>query len=99
MSWRKGWDSNPRYGITVYRISSPAHSTTLPPFRLFEIGLPEAPVFASPSWSSFGEAKIIEQPSQHSKPFFAKRRNGAAGTTTGGAQLAEPASSRSTPPM
>ena len=31
--WRKGRDSNPRYGITVYRISSPAHSTTLPPFR------------------------------------------------------------------
>ena len=21
--WRKGWDSNPRYGITVHRISSP----------------------------------------------------------------------------
>lgn len=32
--WRKGWDLNPRYGITVYRISSPAHSTTLPPFRV-----------------------------------------------------------------
>lgn len=32
--WRKGWDSNPRYGITVYRISSPAHSTSLPPFRV-----------------------------------------------------------------
>jgi hypothetical protein len=32
MFWRKGWDSNPRYGITVHRISSPAHSTTLPPF-------------------------------------------------------------------
>ena len=28
---------NPRYGITVYRISSPAHSTTLPSFRLFPI--------------------------------------------------------------
>ena len=33
IKWRKGRDSNPRYGITVYRISSPAHSTTLPPFR------------------------------------------------------------------
>ena len=33
-NWRKGWDLNPRYGITVYRISSPAHSTTLPPFRI-----------------------------------------------------------------
>src|SRR5690606_41582701 len=32
-AWRKGWDSNPRYGLTVHRISSPAHSTTLPPFR------------------------------------------------------------------
>src|SRR5690606_16103675 len=31
--WRKGRDSNPRYGKPVYRISSPAHSTTLPPFR------------------------------------------------------------------
>ena len=29
--WRSKRDSNPRYGITVYRISSPAHSTTLPP--------------------------------------------------------------------
>ena len=34
INWRKGWDSNPRYGITVYRISSPAHSTSLPPFRV-----------------------------------------------------------------
>ena len=31
--WRKGRDSNPRYGRAVYRISSPAHSTSLPPFR------------------------------------------------------------------
>ena len=31
--WRKGRDSNPRYGRPVYRISSPAHSTTLPPFH------------------------------------------------------------------
>ena len=30
-SWRRGWDSNPRYGKTVHRISNPAHSTTLPP--------------------------------------------------------------------
>lgn len=37
VSWRKEWDLNPRYGITVYRISSPAHSTTLPSFRLFPI--------------------------------------------------------------
>ena len=32
-TWRKGRDSNPRYGRAVYRISSPAHSTSLPPFR------------------------------------------------------------------
>ena len=32
-SWRRERDSNPRYGITVYRISSPAHSTTLPSLR------------------------------------------------------------------
>src|SRR5215467_5328031 len=31
--WRRGWDSNPRYGKTVHRISNPAHSTTLPPLR------------------------------------------------------------------
>gem|GEM_PF-3509913 len=31
--WRKGWDSNPRYRRPVHRISNPAHSTTLPPFR------------------------------------------------------------------
>ncbi len=31
--WRRGWDSNPRYGITVNRISNPAHSTTLPPLQ------------------------------------------------------------------
>src|SRR6185437_7608999 len=31
--WRRGWDSNPRYGKTVNRISNPAHSTTLPPLR------------------------------------------------------------------
>lgn len=36
MYWRKGWDSNPRYSITVHRISSPAHSTTLPPFQLVD---------------------------------------------------------------
>src|SRR5436190_24215997 len=32
--WRRGSDSNPRYGITVHRISSPAHSTTLPPLLI-----------------------------------------------------------------
>src|SRR5689334_11888637 len=32
--WRSRWDSNPRYGITVHRISSPAHSTTLPPLLI-----------------------------------------------------------------
>jgi hypothetical protein len=29
--WRRGWDSNPRYGKTVRLISSQVHSTTLPP--------------------------------------------------------------------
>ena len=33
-TWRSRWDSNPRYGITVHRISSPAHSTTLPPLLI-----------------------------------------------------------------
>src|SRR6185312_15153379 len=31
--WRRGCDSNPRYGNTVNRISNPAHSTTLPPLQ------------------------------------------------------------------
>jgi hypothetical protein len=31
--WRRGWDSNPRYGRTVHLISSQAHSTTLAPLR------------------------------------------------------------------
>jgi hypothetical protein len=35
-TWRRGWDSNPRYGKTVNRISNPAHSTTLPPLRYFK---------------------------------------------------------------
>src|SRR5260364_326651 len=35
--WRKGWDLNPRYGLTVHRISNPAHSTTLPPFLLLDL--------------------------------------------------------------
>ncbi len=34
VSWRRGWDSNPRYGKTVRLISSQVHSTTLPPLRL-----------------------------------------------------------------
>ena len=29
--WRRGWDSNPRYGRTVHLISSQAHSTSLAP--------------------------------------------------------------------
>ena len=31
--WRKGRDSNPRYGISVCRLSRAVHSTTLPPFQ------------------------------------------------------------------
>ena len=32
--WRRGWDSNPRYGETVHLISSQARSTTPAPLRL-----------------------------------------------------------------
>lgn len=35
--WRRGWDSNPRYGVTVRLISSQVHSTTLPPLRVRRI--------------------------------------------------------------
>ena len=31
--WRRGWDSNPRYGRTVHLISNQAHSTTLAPLH------------------------------------------------------------------
>ncbi len=31
--WRRGWDSNPRYGVTVYLNSNQAPSTTRPPLR------------------------------------------------------------------
>ena len=31
--WRRGWDSNPRYGETAHLISSQAHSTTLAPLH------------------------------------------------------------------
>ncbi len=31
--WRRGWDSNPRYGKTVHLISNQDHSTTLAPLR------------------------------------------------------------------
>ena len=37
VSWRRGWDSNPRYGKTVHRISNPAHSTTLPPLQKLNV--------------------------------------------------------------
>ena len=33
-SWRRGSDSNRRYVENVHRISSPAHSTTLPPLQV-----------------------------------------------------------------
>jgi hypothetical protein len=33
MNWRRGWDSNPRYGRTVHLISNQAHSTTLAPLH------------------------------------------------------------------
>src|SRR4051794_13687762 len=44
--WRSRWDSNPRYGITVHRISSPAHSTTLPPL-LIRFAWCEGPHFSA----------------------------------------------------
>ena len=34
-TWRKEWDSNPRYSIAVRRISSPVHSITLASFLDF----------------------------------------------------------------
>ncbi len=32
--WRSGWDSNPRYRVTVYTLSRRAPSTTRPPLRI-----------------------------------------------------------------
>ena len=34
-SWRRGWDSNPRYGITAHTISSRAPSATRSPLRSY----------------------------------------------------------------
>jgi hypothetical protein len=38
--WRRGRDSNPRYGITVYTLSRRAPSTTRTPLRFFTTSLP-----------------------------------------------------------
>ena len=34
-NWRRGWDSNPRYGRTVHLISNQALSTTQTPLQIF----------------------------------------------------------------
>ena len=41
--WRRGWDSNPRYGRTVHLISSQAHSTTLAPLLNSAFSFGETP--------------------------------------------------------
>ena len=38
LSWRKGWDSNPRTTVCRQRFSRPLHSTTLPPFHWSRCG-------------------------------------------------------------
>jgi hypothetical protein len=35
--WRRGWDSNPRYGYPVQRFSRPSRSTTPAPLRTNQI--------------------------------------------------------------
>ena len=47
--WRRGRDSNPRYGVTVRLISSQVHSTTLPPLRRARI-LPATFEFRAECW-------------------------------------------------
>lgn len=52
--WRRGWDSNPRYGKTVRLISSQVHSTTLPPLRL--------PFRVFVNWSLLNEERKYIEP-------------------------------------
>ena len=54
--WRRGWDSNPRYGRTVHLISNQAHSTTLAPLlnsALYPLRRYSSPVFSSVKPSIF----------------------------------------------
>jgi hypothetical protein len=76
--WRRGWDSNPRYGGTVRLISSQVQSTTLPPLRCPATAV-NSKNFAtaffttiSPTRSLTGEAKIIEHSTAFSKPSLKK---------------------------
>ena len=45
--WRRGWDSNPRYGRTVHLISNQAHSTTLAPLHISSLQMCGRPMDAS----------------------------------------------------
>jgi hypothetical protein len=94
-SWRRGWDSNPRYGETVRLISSQVHSTTLPPLRDTAFLLPLR------YWSATGEAKIIEHflnfSSLLSRKFRGSENSHVPERRRGAVQDA--ASRRATPPM
>ena len=65
--WRRGWDSNPRYAINVYRFSRPAPSTTRPPLRKgAESRIPEA--FIQPLAGASGEPRRARKKSLRSAP-------------------------------
>ena len=50
--WRRGWDSNPRYGRTVHLISSQAHSTTLAPLLSSACSVGKMPCgHRTPDWT------------------------------------------------
>ena len=47
LKWRRGWDSNPRYGVTVHLISNQARSTTPAPLHWSVILSSRRPAAAS----------------------------------------------------
>ena len=64
--WRRGWDSNPRYGRTVHLISNQAHSTTLAPLHWSAVPFTPAS-YRSTAWAGDSGEQFAEcQGSIHS---------------------------------
>ena len=81
-TWRKRWDSNPRYGETVNQISSLAHSTTLPPFLV------------SLAPASAGRRRARDS-MRHAKPLARQPAGAGSAAAASGAQYVRPAEVRS----
>ena len=71
--WRRGWDSNPRYAVNVYRFSRPAPSTTRPPLQL-EGGENRTPRAGfQPLRGTSAEARRARKKSRSSEPHSSAR--------------------------